>query len=137
VVQYRGEGVGRSTAWFAAAALTDRLDPFRAFSAPRPRPTVSVRLLAQHARSARRLRGIRVRLAGSGAGLALVRVLDRRGRVLARGVEPLYRRGSSRVRVPITRAGLRRLDRGHVRVTARFRDALGVHAGAHGAGRLR
>ena len=59
-------------------------------------------------------------------------VRDRHGHVLAAGVEPLYRAGSRRVRVPIARAGLRALRHGgvRVRVTAAFRDMLAAHATA-------
>jgi hypothetical protein len=54
-------------------------------------------------------------------------VRDRTGRLLAEGVQPVFRPGSRTVRVQIARRGVEVLRRGRrtpVRVTARFRDVV-------------
>jgi uncharacterized delta-60 repeat protein len=132
IQQYAGEGEGWSTARFAAAALTDELDLDRTYGPRTARVRSSVRLVRQRARASRRLRSIAVRISASRPGLARIQVRDRRGRTLARGVEPLYEAGSRRVRVPLTTRGLRALRRRgvHVRVDARFRDVLAAEDAA-------
>jgi hypothetical protein len=125
VVQPSGEGSGRSTALFAAAALGPGLERLSGYGAPERAARASVRLVRQRARGASALRGVAVRLTASAPGLALVRVRDQRGRVLAEGVQPVFRAGTATVRVQIARAGTRVLRRGgrvRVRVTATFRD---------------
>jgi hypothetical protein len=75
---------------------------------------------------------IRVRLFGSAPGLALVRVRDGSGRILAQSVEPVYARGSRTTEIPVTAAGrsvLRRVRRGErirVQVGHAFRDVVGA-----------
>lgn len=135
IQQYSGEGEGWSTARFAAAALTPELRLDRGYGARTARVKTSVRVVRQHARAARRLRGIAIRIAASAPGLARVDVRDRRGRSLARGVEPLYAAGKGIVRVPLTRAGRRALRHGsvRVRVSSRFRSVLAAEATARRA----
>ena len=131
--QYSGEGEGRSTATFATGALTPDLRLDRTYGPARARVTASVRFVRQRVRTVRRARGIAVRIRASRPGLMRVRVRDRRGRTLARGVEPLYRAGSARVQIPLTPAGRRAFRReGRVRVVvdARFRDLLAAEDAA-------
>jgi hypothetical protein len=61
-----------------------------------------------------------------------VRIRERAGRTVARSVEPLYRAGSSRVRIPLTRFGRRALRARRVRVVveARSRDLLAAEDAA-------
>ena len=135
--RYTGEGEGRSTAWFAAAALTPELRLDRAYGPASARVTASVRLVRQRARTVRRVRGIAVRIRATRPGLMRVRIRDRAGRTLARSIEPLYRAGSARVSIPLTPAGRRalraralRAGRVRVAVEARFRDLLAVEDAA-------
>jgi uncharacterized delta-60 repeat protein len=130
--QYVGEGDGWSTGTFAAAALTPGLRLDRGYGPARAAVRATVRVVRQHARSARRLRGILIRVRASRAGLVRVRIRDRRGRTLARGVEPLYRAGGARVRIALTRAGRRALSAGRTRIVveSRFRDLLAAEDAA-------
>jgi uncharacterized delta-60 repeat protein len=133
LAQYSGEGEGRSTATFAAAALTPGLRLDRSYGPARATVRASVRLARQRLRGARRVRGIGVRVRATRPGLMRVRIRDRHGRTLARSVEPLYRAGSARVRIPLTGFGRRSL-RDHrvvrVAVEARFRDLLAAEDAA-------
>lgn len=130
--QYAGEGEGFSTATFAAAALTPDLRLDRTYGPAPARVTASVRLVRQRARVARRQRTIAVRVQASRAGLVRVRIFTRAGRMVARSVEPLYRAGAARVRIPLTRFGRRALRARRLRVVveARFRDLLAAEDAA-------
>ena len=130
--QYSGEGEGRSTAAFAAAALTPDLRLDRTYGPPKATVKAAVRIARQRLRGARRVRGIGVRIRATRPGLMRVRIRNRAGRTLARSVEPLYRAGSARVRIPLTTAGRRTLRDGRVRVVveARFRDLLAAEDAA-------
>jgi uncharacterized delta-60 repeat protein len=113
VVRYTGEGTGFSTGLFAAVGLTPGLAVDTAFGGP-----------AVPARMSLRMRGRRARITASGPGLALIRLRDGRGRVLAQSLEPVYRAGTTTVTIPLTKAG--RLARGRASVIAEytFRDVL-------------
>ncbi len=133
VVQYVGEGLGFSTAEFAAAALRPDLTLDPSFGPPPAPAAASLRFVAQRARTAYSRRVVVARLIASGAGLARIRVRDGRGRILAEGVEPVYRPGSANVLVQFTRAGATALRSGRrtaVTVTASFRDVLAGSATA-------
>src|SRR5215217_1054053 len=79
IQQYAGEGEGWSTARFAAVALTGELDLDRTYGPGTARVKSSVRLVRQHARASRRLRGIAVRISASRPGLARIAVRDHHG----------------------------------------------------------
>jgi uncharacterized delta-60 repeat protein len=130
--QFAGEGEGWSTATFAAAALTPDLRLDRSYGPSAARVTASVRLIRQRARSARKVRGVAVRIRATRPGLMRVRIRDRAGRTLARSVEPLYRAGTARVRIPLTAFGRRALGdrRVKIAVEARFRDLLAAEDAA-------
>jgi len=127
--QFAGEGEGWSTATFAAAALTPDLRLDRSYGPSAARVTASVRLIRQRAR---KVRGVAVRIRATRPGLMRVRIRDRAGRTLARSVEPLYRAGTARVRIPLTAFGRRALGdrRVKIAVEARFRDLLAAEDAA-------
>ena len=126
-VQPSGEGAGFSGAQFAATALTPALTLDRAIGLATNHATVSLHVARQRARTAFNRRAVNVLVTSSGAGLTLIRVRDRHHHTLAVGLEPVYKRGTTRVRVPIARSGLRVLRHGRrvgVRATATFRNLL-------------
>ena len=119
LVQYTGEGEGISSARYAVIALTPQLAVDRSFGPAFARPAIAARVL----RLDRTHFVARLRVRASGPGRLRVRVRDRRGRTLARGVVPVHRAGRQVVRVGTTAAGRRILrDRTAVRLTGRFRD---------------
>ncbi len=81
-----------------------------------------------------------MRVFGSSPGLALVRVRDRGGRILAQSVEPVYAAGSRTAEIPLTATGRRVLRRGgriRVQVGHAFRDVVGARHTGTSAGVLR
>ena len=119
LVQYTGEGEGISSVRHAVVALTPQLTVDRSFGPAFPRPAVAARVL----RLERSHLVAQLRLRASAPGLLAVRVRDRRGRTLVRGLVPVHRAGRQVVRVRTTAAGQRILRRRvSVRMTGRFRD---------------
>ena len=119
LVQYIAEGEGVSSAHHAVVALTPQLAVDRSFGPAFARPGLSVRV----GRLERTRVVLRLRVRASGPGLLAVRVRDRRGRTVARGLVPVHRAGRQRVRMATTAAGRRILRRATaVRLTGRFRD---------------
>jgi uncharacterized delta-60 repeat protein len=144
VVRYTGEGAGFSLGSSAAVALTDALEVDPSFGGPAGRARATTRLAPRRdALLVGRRARIRVRVFGSAPGLALVRVRDRSGRILAQSVEPVYARGSRTAEVPVTATGtrvLRRVGRGErirVQVGHAFRDVVGATHTGTSAGELR
>jgi hypothetical protein len=106
VVRYTGEGAGFSLGSSAAVALTDALEVDPSFGGPAGRARATTRLAPRRdALLVGRRARIRVRVFGSAPGLALVRVRDRSGRILAQSVEPVYARGSRTAEVPVGSCG--------------------------------
>jgi uncharacterized delta-60 repeat protein len=126
VVRYTGEGAGLSTGRFAVGATTPALTVDRRFGGPASRPRLDLRVIRQRARTSARLGRVALRARASGPGLAFIRVRAR-GRVIARGVEPLFAEGRTTIRLPTTAIGERLLRRRtplRLTVTARWRDLL-------------
>ena len=143
VVRYTGEGAGFSLASSAAVALTDALEVDGSFGGPAHRARATTRLAPRRdALLVGRRSRIRVRVFGSAPGLALVRVRDRSGRILAQSVEPVYAEGSRTAEIPLTAAGrrvlgaARRGERIRVRVGHAFRDVVGARHTGTSAGVL-
>jgi hypothetical protein len=139
VLRYTGEGAGFSTGLFAAASLTPYFGPDTGFGGPATAPRVRVLLAHQTVRGARRLQRFVVRLRSSAEGLALVKI-HARGRVIAQIVEPVYRAGTSSVKVSLTRAGeklVRRRAALRVRASVRLRDLFAQHATARASRTIR
>ncbi len=141
VVRYTGEGAGFSLASSAAVALTDALEVDGSFGGPARPARATTRLASGRDARLGRWRGrIRVRVFGSSPGLALVRVRDRGGRILAQSVEPVYAAGSRTAEIPLTATGRRVLRRGgrmRVQVGHAFRDVVGARHTGTSAGVLR
>jgi uncharacterized delta-60 repeat protein len=113
------------TGLLAAVAYTPALQPDLSFGGPRKPARASLRVPRQTTLSARKLGAVRVRLTASGPGLALIRVRDGHRRVLARSIVPVYRAGTSTVKVRIEWSGLRTLRARpelRVQVGYEFRD---------------
>lgn len=140
VIRYHGEGEGFGTGVFAAAALAPdlRLDP--SFGGPATRPALTVRVARQTVRGDRRLKRVALRATTTGPGLVLVRVRAG-GRTIARMLEPVYAKGTTSLRIRLTRAGERvlrsRRSPLRVTVTATFRDLLAADDAATAHGTLR
>ena len=141
VVRYTGEGAGFSRASSAAVALTDALEVDPSFGGPARPARATARLASgRDALLVGRRGRIRVRVSGSSPGLALVRVRDRGGRILAQSVEPVYAAGSRTAEIPLTATGRRVLRRGgrvRVQVGHAFRDVVGARHTGTSAGVLR
>jgi hypothetical protein len=137
LVRYTGEGEGYSRGFFAAAAFTSALvADAQSFGGPPAAPTLQVRVIG--VRRKHRFPFVRLRVTSNTPGMALWRVRDERGRVLAGSVEPVYSTGTSTIDVPATKLGLKRLGRTtRVRVGHDFADLFGVRATDVTRGRLR
>ena len=112
--------------YVAAAAFSPQLAPDRRFGGP-PRRAV-LRVLAQRRATDLGIAHILVRVRASEAGLVVLRVRDRRGRLLGGSLQPIYAAGTTTMRIPLTYAGRRLLQRGRpLRIALRheFRDIVG------------
>lgn len=128
VVQYTGEGEGFSAGFLAVAAYDALLRPDARFGGPQRPARARVRLPRQRVRANVNLGRVLARVTANGPGLVQLRVRDGRRRILARGVLPVFKAGTSSARVRLTTTGRRILrSRGRdVRVTVGvdFRDIL-------------
>lgn len=120
LIQYTGEGEGFSSAQDAVVALTPQLTVDRGFGPAFAEPRIGVRPLGRN----RHGRLVRVRVRTSGPGLLSLRIRDLRGRVIAAGLAPVHKAGSSTVLIRATRRHGRPVE-----YTATFRDLAGAIAG--------
>lgn len=122
---------GFSAGYVAVAALTNTLAPDLTFGGPAASAAAQVSLASQQARSAVALRGVLARLTASGPGVIRVRVIDTRGRILARRTDAVFAAGTTTTRITLTSTGKRVLRRARnlrVRVRYEFRDLLAGRA---------
>ena len=135
-----GEGTGFSIGRFAAAALTPGFARDPSFGGPATTPKLTLKVARQRARSAYTRHGIRVELTSSAVGLARVSVSTRGGRVIARGLLPVFKTTRHTLLAGLTKYGntyLRRHRDVRVSVSATGRDLLASSTTATARGRLK
>jgi uncharacterized delta-60 repeat protein len=129
---------GNSSVYFAAAALTPSFALDRSFGGPVTPLHATLALTRQGATTAHARRGIRVTLNLSASGLARL-VIKAGGRVVAQSLYPVFRPGTSTLRVILTSFGyqwLRSDPHGTITASVKARDLLTTVATATATGTL-
>lgn len=139
VIQPTGEGEGKSVFDFAVAGLTSTFAADPTFGGPPTPLETELRVVRQHAATARTRHGIVVELTLSQPGLARV-TIKAHGRVIAQNVLPAFGHGEMSIPVELTAYGntyLRNHRGVKVTATATGRDLLTNTATATASGTLR
>lgn len=127
-----GQGEGHSIWDFAAAAFTSTFAPNPAFGSSPPTLHLAIRVPPQSIAADRRERVIPVTIDASQPALALVTISTPHG-LVARSVDPIWRMGSQREAIQLTRLGASMLRGSHtlsIAVRATARDLLTTTASA-------